>query len=96
MIRPSREYVHEWFGLSYANYLVLQRSLLQSMPEEWQRRFVELMNELDDSYRHIELPLSYRVHPVDSSGRYTRDPIPHYNRGRTYIEPAPVDVEDRA
>jgi len=25
--------IHTWFGLTYANYLVLPRTLLQSMPE---------------------------------------------------------------
>src|SRR5688572_2062061 len=34
---PHREPqdIHSWFGLSYANYFVAPRSLLQSMPEAW-------------------------------------------------------------
>lgn len=37
------EPIHEFFSLSYSNYLVLPRSVLQSMDEEWQRAFVELI-----------------------------------------------------
>lgn len=50
------EQVHEWFGLSYANYAVLHRTLLQSMPAEWQGRFVQCMRELDDAYAHLDAP----------------------------------------
>lgn len=42
--------VHAWFGLSYAHYLTVPRSIMQAMPKEWQERMVELMNELGDSY----------------------------------------------
>ena len=37
-----------WFGLSYSNYLVLQRSILQSMPKEWQHRFTAIIDEMND------------------------------------------------
>lgn len=42
------DYIHNWFGLSYANYLVLLRSILQSMDAEWQKKLVNLLNELED------------------------------------------------
>lgn len=38
--------IHLWFGLTYSNYLVLHRSILQSAPEEWQHRFTALLDEL--------------------------------------------------
>ncbi len=41
--------MHGWFGLSYASYLVLPRSLIQEMPEEWQKRMVELLEEWDEA-----------------------------------------------
>jgi hypothetical protein len=55
-LRPGESYTHhehlpdigEWFGLSYSNYLVLQRSILQSMPQDWQHKFVRLLEEIDD------------------------------------------------
>lgn len=73
--------VHTWFGLSYTSHLVLNRTLLQSMPDEWQRRFTTLMDEMDEA---LDPPaVRYMVRAVDDRGRFVRDPIPHYNRGRT-------------
>ncbi|NEC17939.1 hypothetical protein [Streptomyces parvus] len=140
--------IHGWFSLSYSNYLVLHRSLMQSMPADWQERMVCCLNELRDAYSHIEQPEGFKVeaavsheigelteaeladlgitedwydgktppaglsdddlnewraeHEADSP-RYFRDgsevdgdeqvlipvpdPVPHYQRGRTYIKP---------
>lgn len=47
-ILPSEEPIHAWFELSYAQYLTIPRSALQSMPIEWQHRFVECLMELDE------------------------------------------------
>jgi hypothetical protein len=78
--------VHTFFGLSYASYLVVNRSLLQSMPLAWQFRFTTLMGEMwghfDDEYADV----GYEVRVRDrDTGRYRRDPIPNYQRGRTFI-----------
>ena len=128
------EAIHEFFELSYANYLVLHRALLQSMPEDWQVEFVTLLNRLDEAFDHIEHPEIYKVitgdlrelrgmtdeeirsigydvvrgdPDLDEDDEYFNpdgiqidpdmsaecvcwpkpDPIPHYNRGRAYIEP---------
>jgi hypothetical protein len=80
--------VHTMFGLTYANYLVLHRSLLQSMPEEWQHRFVAMVNELDAAFGHLDIPGTFMVRAKDSNGQFIVDPVPHYNRGRTFIQPA--------
>lgn len=52
----EREAIHGWFGLTYANYLVLNRSVLQSMPDEWQSRFVGCLRELDEAFGHLPHP----------------------------------------
>ena len=119
--------VHGWFELSYANYLTIPRSLMQSMPVEWQQRMVACLEELDDAFRDVEQAPGYEVQacewlaPYDmdvatltragvtvddecseSPTYYDRagneldgeigrvavpitDPVPHYNRGRTFI-----------
>ncbi len=41
--------IHTWFNLTYAQYLTIPRSVLQSMPLEWQQRFVKCLEELDDT-----------------------------------------------
>lgn len=117
------------FGLSYANYLVLHRTLMQSMPVDWQARAVEVFEELDRAFSHIDRPAAFNVEcgrdayfdeltpdELDAAGitrlfgadRFTyedrdgrdreghehvfvptgADPVPHYNRGRTYVAPA--------
>jgi hypothetical protein len=58
---PSHEAIHDWFGLTYANYLVLPRAVLQSMPDEWQERFVACLRQLGDATRDLEFPASYDV-----------------------------------
>ena len=145
---PTDGPIHEWFSLSYANYAVLHRTLMQSMPTEWQERMVACLTELQDAFEHVPQAEVYDVHaatehivnemnhdlleeagieadwydePVpedlgpfdlaewraehekDAPTYYDRDgqeldphervllpatdPVPHYNRGRTYIEP---------
>lgn len=119
----AAETIHTWFGLSYANYLVLPRTLLQSMPDAWQQRLVALLEEFEGAFAHVEQSEAYDVTPgrvvvaedLDDRQRlwtgvteeatvlYDRngdelhpharvvvpepDPVPHYNRGRTHIEP---------
>jgi hypothetical protein len=130
----ERRDIHTYFGLTYSNYLVLHRTLLQSMPEDWQHRFVTVLEELNAAFRHIEPADCYQVLPAkectysdlddadmkrlgitcsaddpeypedadtvyydrDGTEHYPDayltlpcgdDSIPHYNRGRTRVEP---------
>lgn len=129
--------IHTYFGLTYSNYLILHRTLMQSMPEEWQHRFVGMLEELDQAFRHVEKAPYYEVTAAveceysdlneadmrelgitqpdapdgggedaeipdvfyDKDGgehqswerllvpRRGGDPIPRYDRGRTFVEP---------
>ncbi len=89
--------VHAYFGLTYANYLVLHRTILQSMPDEWQRRFVEVMDELDDAVWRsgIDVADRYQVTVRDEAGRFRADPVPHYNRGRTHLDAIAAAAQSR-
>jgi len=75
--------IHAWFGLTYASYLTLPRSVLQSMPIEWQEQFVALLDELQSkAFDHgIETP-RYTVSARDKDGKYITDPFRSYQRGR--------------
>ncbi|MFD9444985.1 hypothetical protein [Streptomyces sp. NPDC060001] len=53
--------IHNHFGLTYANYLVIPRTLLQSMDDEWQTQFVALLDKLDNAFAHIERAEGYKV-----------------------------------
>lgn len=79
------EPIHGWFELTYSNYLVMPRSVLQSMPQEWQAKFCDLLDEAKRDFGHLDWP-KYRVLAIGNNGRFRKDPIPHYNRGRTRLE----------
>lgn len=81
--------IHSWFGLTYSNYLVMPRAVLQSMPADWQEEFVTLLDEARDRFGGLNWPESYAVLARGADGRFTHDPIPHYDRGRTRLEPSP-------
>jgi hypothetical protein len=92
--------IHTYFGLSYADYLVLPRSVLQSMPEEWQLKFVSLLDELDETEWRDLLPegmykveyrnygYSYNVESEQEEFTWKEekhDPLMNYDRGRRNI-----------
>jgi hypothetical protein len=97
--------IHNWFSLSYAQYLTIPRSVLQSMPQEWQRRFVKCLEQLDETIDwrpdegtyHVELRQVTEVLDEDISqyveawGDVLHDPLQDYERGRRKI--AHIDSE---
>ncbi len=141
---PEPEAIHGYFSLSYANYLVLHRTLMQSMPDEWQNRMVQCLNELEEAFDHIEQPETFfvkaavereicnlteqerdqclegKVEEIDTDDEGedleeaiflldgqevegwqrvllpAEDSIPHYNRGRTHIEPLTKEKNEAA
>lgn len=75
--------IHEFFELTYASYLVLPRSILQSAPVEWQQRFVGVLNELETMF---DMPSDrYAVSIREHDGRLARDPLAAYERGRRRV-----------
>ncbi len=81
--------VHTMFNLSYASYLVWPRSVMQSMPAEWQHQFAELADQLEDRYGGYET--NYTVQARDNKGRFIHDELQNYQRGRRYVEPRPYN-----
>ena len=81
------DYIHNWFGLTYANYLVLPRSILQSMDAEWQKKLVILLDEMEDKMREEclqDMP-DYSVNAINSNGKYIKDPYRYYWRNNNRI-----------
>lgn len=78
--------IHHYFSLSYANYMVLRRSLLQSMSPAWQAKFVALLMELDDATDDLDDPVcEYKVIPRGEDGKRIEDPFWDYDRGRRKV-----------
>jgi hypothetical protein len=84
--KTAEDFIHNWFGLSYAQYLTIPRSVLQSMPDEWQERFVKCLEELDESIEWRPKSGRYWVKLKDENGRYVTDPLMDYERGRRRIQ----------
>lgn len=82
------EPIHDWFGLSYASYLVVPRTVLQSMPAEWQADLVRLLNLASAMFPDTEPDGGYRVMALDSRGKFTKDPLANHERGRRRLEPS--------
>ena len=59
---PVRDYADSPCPGASADYLVVPRSLAQSMPLRWQQVFVGLLADLHDAYRQLEWPI-YQVVP---------------------------------
>lgn len=101
------EPVHEFFGLTYASYLVVPRSVLQSMPPEWQEKLVSLLKEaearMDRRYGFgkwgVEWPLGYVVMlRHNGTGKLVSpakaDPLNDYDRGRRNLLPDELEQKD--
>lgn len=95
-IISADEPIHNWFELSYAQYLTIPRSVLQSMPAEWQSRFVQCLNELNEMIDWKPKEGLYRVTlceveevwdddlqcHMEQWGHEFHDPLQDYDRGR--------------
>lgn len=79
------EPIHYFFGLSYSSYLVLRRSVLQSAPVEWQRKFVALLEDLDEMFSDEYTDGEFVVQMRDKKGRFVADGLADYERGRRQI-----------
>ena len=73
--------IHDWFELSYASYLVLQRLILRSMPLDWQHRFVELLTEIEEEFDTSDVPNNFSVCARGEGGRFIKDNYRDYRRG---------------
>jgi len=65
--------------------IIVHRTLLQSMPTDWQMRFVALVDAAYDV--DAETPDNYQVRIYRADGLEIDDPVPFYNRGRERLEP---------
>jgi hypothetical protein len=68
----GHEKLWAWFGLSRASFLTLPRILMHEMPDEWQSKMADLLQEYDDAFNVGELPEA-RVQAV-RDGKITKWP----------------------
>lgn len=78
---------HQAFGQSRAAYHVLPRRTLQSMPAEWQERYIGLIEEAK-AYLPADAFPQYQVIRLND-GKYAADPHRRYRRAGP-IPPRPA------
>lgn len=95
ILSNEAEPVHHYFNLTYAQYLAIPRSILQNMPTDWQRVFVGLLYKLDTRFDWRRPGCWVRFQ--DSNGRYMKDELADYERGRRVLTPDEVhEISERA
>ncbi len=70
-----------WFGLSYASFCVMPRILMHEMPDDWQAKMADLLEQFDATFRIEDLP-ACKVMPVGEKGKFSSWPdwLLHYRR----------------
>ncbi len=68
----DKEVINNFFGLAYTNYYVIQRSILQAMPKEWQENFVNIIKEMESFIDFKDIPREFRVQAC-KNGKFIKD-----------------------
>lgn len=77
----NRQPIHDWFELSYAQFLTVPRLVMESMPLDWQRKMAALLQEMDDTFNWRPAEGRYWVRLKDARGRFTDAPLADYRHG---------------
>lgn len=48
-----------WFSLSYASWLTIPRVLMHEMPDDWQMKMAELLEQWDEAWDSSDMPNPY-------------------------------------
>ncbi len=74
-----------WFGLSYASWLTLPRVLMQSMPDDWQLRMAQLLQEYSDTWDIPEADWMETAVSGKKSGKFCK--LPKWTSRQMYRHP---------
>ena len=81
------EPIHNWFELSYAQYLTVPRSIMEAMPKEWQAKMAAMLDELDETFDWRPDHGRYWVQLKSAKGKIVHDELMEYRRpNREFIE----------
>lgn len=63
-----------WFSLDYASWLTLPRVLMHEMPDEWQDKMSDLLNEWDETWDTSGIDYKFTVSMKEHNGRFIKMP----------------------
>jgi hypothetical protein len=84
----GREKLWLWFELSYASFLTLPRVLMHEMPDEWQGKMADLLNEYSEAFPN-QPDIGSRVQITDMSGKLI--PCPEWLKNYRHPDQRAVD-----
>lgn len=70
---PGYDKLWGWFGLSRASFCVMPRVLMHEMPDEWQSKMADLLEEYQATFYTTQLP-DCKVMAVDERRRFSSWP----------------------
>ena len=73
--------IHDWFELSYAQFLTVPRLAMESMSLKWQYKMAKLLQEMDDTFDWRPKEGRYWVRLRDANGRFCNAPLANYRHG---------------
>ncbi len=73
--------MHEWFGLTYAQFLTIPRLVIESMSYEWQCEVKKLLEEMDETFDWRPTDGRYWVRLKDDKGKFSEAPLDDYRYG---------------
>ena len=74
-LRNGASELSRCFGLSRASFLTLPRVMMQDMPDDWQLRMSDLLDEIDAEY--INAPdIDFRVSAIDPKTKRIKKMLP--------------------
>jgi hypothetical protein len=85
--------VHKHFGLTYAEYMVLPRVMLHSMPLDWQERFVAILREYHEHFAAVGIP-DFHIQTVEWCDPAQMTDDQRQRAGVTVVWPGEDDDED--
>lgn len=77
--RTGNDKLMTWFGLSYASFLTMPRVLMQEMPDEWQSKMADLLDEYDHTFDTSKVVDGTKVLAVDDRNKFIKWPYDMLN-----------------
>lgn len=87
-VESGAERMHTWWELSYSSYLVIPRTIIQSMPDDWQGEFCTLLDRAHLILKAMNVEWPPKDHSIavqlrhEPTGHYVKDDLADYQRGR--------------
>lgn len=68
-MNKGKEELWLWFGLDRSSWLTLPRVLMHEMPDQWQAKMAELLNEYDDTFKNWNVDVGTNVEITGDSAQ---------------------------